>query len=192
MHHDALTLVRRDLDRALQDTAARFDDRWPELDRMPGSLLAAVVRSLFADSSALRVPGTATLRCVETPAGNDAVHLFDDHGVRFRIRKRPFSVTLPGHPLRAAMVEMETLFGPEASMAGYEMAVLWEPDYKAKALGRTVLAVVEGIDDVRKTVIHWEAPLPVLPPSGPAREDMWDDDEFNEDFDEGEEGVGPS
>jgi hypothetical protein len=191
-HHDALAIVGRDLDLALQSVAARFDDVYPDLWRMPGSALAANLRMVFGATTELRVPGASTLRLVETNSGNDAIHLYDPGKRRIRIRKYPLS---PKDPTRAlqATPPPDTLFGPDLFHLAYEIAVLWVPDYKAKAIRRSVLAAVEHLDEWEKTSIYHEVDLPTRPSSGGGPAYGTEDDEgFEDDFREGEEGVGPS
>ena len=64
-------------------------------------------------------------------------------------------------------------------------------DFRAKSLGRIVLAAVEGLDDWPNTKIYYEIPLPPSNLGGGGRAKRGDHDEgFGEDDSGTEEGFG--
>lgn len=186
-HAESFGQVRRDLDQCLQEIAVRMEDLYPDLHHIPDSFLAAFLRLLFGVRSSLRGEPLSTLRVVESPHGNDCVHLYDAGGTKFRIRKRPSSLRRPEKTITTSPAP-ETLWGPDYSALDYELAVLWTPDHRAKALGRADLAAVSQLDTWQKAIIWHDLPLPTTPyQTPPAAED--DEGGFEEDFGE-DEGTG--
>ena len=187
-HRDALAVVHGLLDISVQDVAARWDDRYPDLRKMYGGGLSASVRLVFRTMAheALKL---TTLRPSESANGGQ--HLYDGDGNRVRVRKRPVSATAPWLPQPVTETPTESLFGTDINSLSYEVAVLWVVDFRARSLGRTVLAAVDGLDDWPNTKIYYEIPLPPPDLGGGRREKRGDHDGgFSEDDSGTEEGFG--
>lgn len=192
-HYRAFAVVHHLLDVAIQETALRWEDRFPDLKDMDGSFLASNVRGML---DALRKKGPlprASLTMVTV--NNCGQHLFDGQGTRFRILERPLSQVSPGRLLPICEPETETLFGTVPSAAPYELAVLWTVNYKAKSLGKAVLAAASHIDNPRKAAIYAEEilpePIPVTLGARPSNEDAAEPTEGFEDlFGDTGEGLG--
>lgn len=119
-----------------------YEEYYSDVTKLPGDALCSAVRALLWCHGEGMRPGDSTLRFA--PRGTSR-HLVDSEGTSVRIRRHPWNFRL-GCRQGVVPPPIYTLWGIDWSMAPYELAILWTPDYKAKALGTASLAAVGDLD----------------------------------------------
>lgn len=154
-HGDSLARYHGHLDVVVPKVFAKFETEFPEAKDLPGDALCAGVRAL------LRHAGASSARSDDTlamePRGNSR-HLVAADGTTARIRRHPWSHRFCRR-VAVTPPEVWTLWGVDWSLAPFEIAVLWTPNYSAKSLGSASLAAVSDLDGSSPT-IYWRESLP--------------------------------
>lgn len=142
-HQVALATYNGFLELAVPKAFAMFEEDYPDIRKVPGDALCSAVRAV------LRSRGEQVHRedcSLDFAARGTSRHLVDGEGTSVRILRHPWNFKAG---CRIGVVEppVYTLWGIDWSRAPYELAILWTPDYDAKALDSAVLAAVGGLGE---------------------------------------------
>lgn len=165
---------------------AEMETRHPD-GRIDGGVFSANVRDAFlleVESAAYNVDGL-----VATPRPFRSVRFTDGRGWNCRVHMHPKSLK-SGRYLSTSPLP-DTLFGEAVDAMHCELAILWRPSRRSKALKSICLAAVANLDERNRTTIFASAPLPPVGMSSywtPQVTEQYDEpmDDFDDHFDEGE------
>jgi hypothetical protein len=188
-HAAAFAIVHGCADLAIQASCAKWVDTYPDVRQVHGGVMAATVRQCLLSHLRCQEFQHSTL---EAHAGlNCSVVLSDVLGDKTVVRKHPRSYRT-GHLVPVTDIPANTLFGLDYSMCPWRPYVLWDADISMQVLRGAWLAAVANINDPSRTEIYCEIDLPpaimpvaATPPSG----DDFDQEDWDEEFGEGEEGT---
>lgn len=187
-HAGTLATYNGFLELVVPKAFAFYEDDYPDITKVPGDGLCATVRTLLRPRGEGVSPEGSTLRFVPRGASRQ---LIDAEGATVRIRRHPWDFRR-GRRVGVVPAPVETLFGTDWSLAPYELAILWTPDFKAKALGSAVLAAVADLDQPSPAIFARAA----LPTSN-VLNDVWlgrssdvDDVDDFDDYFGGDESLG--
>jgi hypothetical protein len=155
-HEDALALYGGYVELAVPKVFAKYEEEYPDASLLPGSTLCSGVRAVCW-----------ALARDDPKAKEGSLSLVNWYSTKLLTDGFSATVRILRHPLNAKSWErvkptpppMDTLFGVDAA-GGYELAMLWTPDFKTKSLGAVVLAAVSNLSDATKTELYYGAPVP--------------------------------
>ena len=155
---EGLREVHRALAIAVPEAFSIFERRHPD-GRIQGAVFAAAVRDVVLVEFEANKMRLHTLRAIE--GAFRSVRLVDPSNWTCRVHlhprdwmsKRYVPVTEP---------EVQTLWGADVTLAPFELAVLWIPSVRTKALRDARLAAVANIEERTRTLVYAASPLPPI------------------------------
>lgn len=154
-HYRTLGAFRGFLEEAVPKAYAKWEEEFPDANKLPGDSLCNAVRTKLrhiVESAPHEDMDPFTLDWV--PCGSTSRQLLAPDGTSVRIRRHPWNHR-KGRRTLVVPPPIDTLFGTDYSLVGYELAVLWIPDQKSKSLRSAVLAAVADLGN-SPTIFHRE------------------------------------
>ena len=153
-HKHAVTLstVARALDGALQVTFARHEEDYPDPKRLPGDALCSGARSALWAPRSVRSFSAGSLDVAKRPPASKQL-IDPETNETVRLRRYPWDYKQERRVTLTASPDW-TLFGDVLDRSGYELVLLWQPDYGRKALDAVYLSAVAGLDSNYVAIYH--------------------------------------
>jgi hypothetical protein len=184
------------LEVAVPESLDKWEDRHPNLFDLDGNVLGITMRNIFhveaqdgiGETLRLEARGFRSARLVDQATSEFARIRRWPRDPRTKIRRRgvEFPPTLFGSD-----GPPENLFGPDMEARGLMLAIIWDLDFKTRALVEAALALVQHIDIPRKATVFSAIPLPTAPSISPPEPDPRPPDDFEDHFGD-EPGFGPT
>lgn len=176
-NRDELSQIHRHLADVVPTAFGLLESLHPD-GRVHGAVLSAVVRDAFLVQ--LGQNGMRVGQLVGTEGQFRSIRFTDREYWRCRVHMHPRCLQT-GKYLATTMLP-ETLLGPDVSNVGFDLAVLWKPSAKTKALRSAKLAAVAELEDRNATAIYASTPLPPI-----GMDSYWSPEVSEQSFDPGDD-----
>lgn len=163
---EGLREVHRALAIAVPEAFSIFERRHPD-GRVQGGVFAAAVRDVVLVEFEANNMRLHTLLAIE--GAFRSVRLVDPSNLTCRVHVHPRD-WMSKRYIPITQHEVETLWGADMALAPFELAVLWIPSVRTKALRDARLAAVANIEERTKTLVYAASPLPPIGPESPTWE----------------------